>query len=517
MTDPASQFASQRSKTEARWALALTIAASSVAFIDMTIVNLALPVMQRDLGSSFQEMQWVVEAYVLFLTALTLTGGGMADVFGRRKVLCMGAGLFLVASVLAGLAADANQLIAARALQGVGGAMLAPASLAIVSSSFAPEERGKALGQWAAFSSISTAFAPALGGILMDIWSWRAIFFINIPILLFVLILAPRKIRESKRASAVDGPISSKVDYWGGMLAVLALAPLTYGLLRAGQSGLDDAIVIASLGFAVAMVVTFIEVERRVPAPMMPLPLFRSKVFAGMNAMTLVQFIAISAVMFFLPMTLIQAFQYTPVQAGAAMIPSMAVMFLTAPKAGKLADRYGPKWLLAVGPWISAAAFIWFAQVTSTQYVAGVLGPILVMGLGFGTWVSPLTSAVMSAAGEKNAGVASGINNAIARLAQLLAIALMGILATMVFNQALDIELARAGFDAASIDLLAGERDKLGAMSAPDGLAERWVAPLEDSVRSAFRQVFAAVCYSAAVLCVVASFLGYWATRGIDR
>lgn len=505
------------SAAKARWTLGITILASSVAFIDMTIVNLALPIMQRDLGATFQDMQWVVEAYILLLTALTLTGGGLADAFGRRKLLCIGAFVFLVASVMAGLATSTPMLIAARVLQGVGGAMLAPASLAIVSSSFPPEQRGRALGQWAAFSGVSTAIAPALGGILIELWSWRAVFFVNVPLLLAVLWLAPRRLTETRRVRDVVRGAGKQVDWAGGLSAIAALAPLTYALLRAGQQGLGDPGVIAGLVMAVFMFAVFLRVEQRAAAPMVPLQLFRSRSFAGLNLMTLVIFTAVGGVMFMVPMVLIYSFGYSPAQTGAAVIPSMLAMFVLAPRVGRYADRAGPRLPLTIGPLISAAAYLLFSQTTSPDYLSGVLAPIVLMGVGFGIWVTPLTSSVMSAAGERNAGIASGINNAIARLAQLLAIACLGIIATVVFNGAIDIELSAMGLPAQALGLLEEQRELLGAMSVPDGFPAEYALALESSVRVAFREAFAAVCLVCAALCCIAAALGRWSVASLAR
>ena len=337
----------------------MTILASSVAFIDMTIVNLALPVMQADLGATFQSMQWVVEAYILLLTAFMLTGGGLADRYGRRRILCVGALLFLAASVAAGLSANATELIVARALQGLGGALLAPASLAIVSSSFPPRERGRAVGLWAAFSGVSTALAPPLGGVLIEMWSWRAVFFINVPILATVLLFAPWRLPESVRCKAGSG--AATLDWVGALVACAALGALTLALLRCGQWGIFDPVVIGSAGAAIILLCIFVFVEKRAAAPMVPLEIFAARAFLGLNIMTLVLFTAVGAVMFFLPMTLLQSLQYTPIEAGAALIPSMLVMFAVSPAMGRFSDRYGPRLPLIIGPCISALAYVVFA------------------------------------------------------------------------------------------------------------------------------------------------------------
>lgn len=489
--------------------LFLTILASSVAFVDMTIVNLALPVMQVEMSASFQSMQWVVEAYVLMLCALMLTGGGLADTFGRRRILLLGASIFLVASVAAALAATAEWLIAARALQGVGGALLAPASLALVSSSFAPAERGKALGLWAAFSGIATAFAPPLGGLLIEWSSWRAVFYINVPILAVVLLFAPLKLKESSEQRAPG----ARTDWLGAVLAVVTLLPLTFALIHAGAYGMSDGWVWLSAGLSLGAGTGFIYWERRVSTPMLPLAIFRSRAFSGLNVMTIVIFTAIGAVMFFLPMVLMQAFHYSPAEAGLALVPSMVAMFVLAPWSGKFADQFGPRLPITIGPLISATSFVWFAHADMSQYVAGALFPILVMGAGFGTWVTPLTSAVMTAAGERNAGIASGINNAAARLAQLLAIAVLGLVASISFNAALDQEFVALALPAEWIAAVADDRVRLGGMVAPEAMSPAMQTQFADAVAAAFRQAFGTVTTVAACLCVLAGAFGLWSVR----
>jgi EmrB/QacA subfamily drug resistance transporter len=495
-------------KSQARWVLAVTILASSVAFIDMTIVNLALPVMQIEMGSSFRSMQWVVEAYVLFLTALMLTGGGLADAFGRRRMLCIGAAVFGVASVCAGLAQTSEQLIVSRALQGTGGALLAPASLAIVSSSFPPGERGKALGLWAAFSGISTAIAPPLGGLLLEVWSWRAVFFVNVPVVLIVLLIAPWQVPES-----FDDERGSGIDWAGSVTAIGALGLFTYALLRAGEAGISDPLVLGCLIGSVFSTIGFVMIEKAVRAPMLPLELFASRRFSGLNAMTLALFTAVGSVMFFLPMTLMQAYHYSPLEAGAATMPSMFVMFVMAPQVGKWVDRHGPALPLIAGPLVSALAYVVFASVDNPDYLSGVLVPVMLMGCGFGAWVTPLTSSVMSAAGDDRAGIASGVNNAVARMAQLFAIAVLGLLAANAFNAALDVELVKLAMPEHLVAALAEERIKMGAMTAPDGFPVEYVAPLESAVAQSFRNAFGTVAWAASGLCVVASALGAWSLK----
>ena len=450
------------SVSQGRWILVTTVLASSVVFIDMTIVNLALPSMQHELSSSFSTMQWVVEAYVLLLTGLMLVGGGMADAFGRRRILCIGAAVFALASLAAGLSTSASQLIAARALQGIGGACLAHASLA----SFGPHERGKALGIWAAFAGAATAIAPPLGGMLVEFWSWRGVFYINLPLLAVVICIALWKVPDSR-----DEQRPKNLDLAGALCAIVALGALTYALLSAGQSSLNNMTTLVSFAVAFSFGCLFVVVERRVPHPMLPLSIFSVREFTGLNMMTLVLFTAVGAVMFFLPMTLIQAFQYSPAEAGAAVIPSMAAMFVVSPLMGRFTDRFGARLPIIIGPLISALAYVSFTFLRSGEYWDGVWLSILLMGIGFGSWVTPLTTAVMNAVGPNQTGIVSGINNAVARLAQLLAIAILGLVAARTFNATLDASVLVFTDGAGWLELLGNERTKLGVARAPQSLS----------------------------------------------
>ena len=363
----------------ARWVLFVTILASSVVFIDMTIVNLALPAMQLDTGSSFRAMQWVVEAYVLFLTALMLTGGGLADAFGRRRMMCTGAVIFGIASIGAGLSDSAGTLIAARALQGVGGALLAPASLAIVSAAFPPEQRGRALGLWAAFlSCLGRESHHRLGGLLIEVWSWRAVFFVNVPLLALVLLIAPWHISES-----ADLTRGHKVDWWGSVTAdcLTWIAHVCVIACRGSRAWRRAGDLLPFRRCGVRNRFRY-GGATRAQFPMLPLSMFASRRFSGLNLMTLVLFTAVGAVMFLLPMVLIQSLDYSPLQAGAALAPSMLVMFIIAPQIGRFTDRFGPRLPLVLGPCLSALSYVLLANTTDPLYLSGVLVPNHAHGIG---------------------------------------------------------------------------------------------------------------------------------------
>jgi len=417
------------------WVLAATILGSSMAFIDATVTNVALPAIQSELAMSVAAAQWVINAYLLPLGALILVGGAAGDRFGRRRIFMIGAVLFTAASMACGLAPDAASLIAARAVQGIGGAMLVPESLAIISAAFPEAERGRAIGTWAGFSALTTALGPVLGGALVDTLSWRAVFFINLPLAVIAIAIARRHVPESRGDDAA-------IDWQGGALASLGLFGLAYGASVAGTTRWSEAIVYGPMLCGFAVLAVFLWWEARATAPMMPLALFRAPAFSGANAMTLLLYGALSGALFFLPYDLIRLQGYSAAGAGASFLPFSLIMGGLSRWAGAFVDRTGARLPLMIGPVIVAAGMALLAVPgIGGFYWTTFFPPMVVLGIGMTISVAPLTTAVMGAVDERHAGTASGINNAVARIAGMLAVALFAALAVGVFAQAVDAAL----------------------------------------------------------------------------
>lgn len=426
---PASSGAAPCAQAARPFVLAATILASAMAFIDASVVTIALPVLQGELDADLATLQWVVNGYTLFLGALILIGGAAGDRFGRRRVFVLGTGLFALASIGCALAPGVGVLIGARALQGIGAALMVPQSLAILSASFPPKLRGRAIGTWAGASAITTALGPALGGLLIDTLGWRWAFWINLPFAAAVLWLAWRHIPESR--SPADGPL----DWTGAALAVIAAALLTLGLTALADPGgggwAAPALVAAGLGAAVAFVAT----ERRVRAPLVPLGLFRSRAFSGANLMTLFLYGALTGVLFLLPFEMIGVRGMSASGVGLALMPLGLIIGLFARPAGSLADRLGVRPMLVGGSLVVTCAAGLFA-LNPPGLWAGLVAPVALLACGMALVVAPLTTAVMNAAPDALAGAASGVSNAASRLASLFAVALVGALAARIFAAA---------------------------------------------------------------------------------
>lgn len=495
------------SPADAPWVLAATILASSMAFIDGTVVNVALPALQKSLRADLAQAQWAVESYALFLAALLLAGGASGDRFGRRRVFSLGVLVFALSSVWCGVAPDIRQLIAARAVQGVGAALLVPGSLALLSASFEPERRGKAIGTWSGATAMTTALGPVLGGWLIEHWSWRAAFLINVPLAAVVLALTLWRVPESADSSASDAPL----DWPGSVLATLGLGALVYGLIEFPTRGWRHPLVWATMAAGLALLCLFVRVERGQRAPLVPLTLFRSRAFVGANLLTLLLYAALGGGLFYFPLNLIQVQGYSATEAGSALLPFILLMFVLSGWAGGLVHRYGPRRPLVIGPLIAAAGFALFAVPgIGGSYWTTWFPAVLVLGLGMSVSVAPLTTTVMNAVPTASSGTASGINNAASRVAILLAIALLGIVLAIVFGPVLAQGVQGLPPDVAHA--IVAQQHRLGAIDIPSVDAATQAAA-RHAVGQAFVAGFRWVMGVSALLAAAGAAAVWWLIR----
>ncbi|HMG72196.1 MAG TPA: MFS transporter [Pyrinomonadaceae bacterium] len=496
-------------KVRGRWILAATILGSSMVFIDGTVVNVALPALQANLNATSVDVQWVVESYALFLAALLLLGGSLGDHFGRRRIYAIGVVLFALASVWCGLAPSIGQLITARAVQGIGGAMLVPGSLAIISASFPEDERGQAIGTWSGSTAITTAMGPVIGGWLIEHVSWRAVFFLNLPLALAVLLLVARYVPESRNEEE-----SRKLDFLGATLATLSLGAIVYGLIESSRLGLQNPIVIGALLAGTIIFATFILVEARVQHPMMPLSLFRSRNFAGANLLTLFLYASLAGTLFFMPLNLIQVQGYTATAAGAATLPFILIMFLLSRWSGGLVKRYGARLPLVLGPIIAAVGFALFLRPgVGGSYFRTFLPAIVVLGLGMAISVAPLTTTVMNSVTQSHAGIASGVNNAVSRTAGLLAVAVFGLIMFHAFNACLDQRLNAMPIPPDVRQALDAGRLRLAAAEIPRSLNEETRVAIKQAIDECFVFGFRRVMLVGAALALAGSVLAWLTIR----
>jgi EmrB/QacA subfamily drug resistance transporter len=486
-----------------RWALLAAILGSSMAFLDGTVVNVALPVMQRSLGATVAQLQWVVEAYALMLASLVLVGGALGDRLGRRAVFTAGVIVFGAGSAACGAAPSVAFLIGARAFQGTGAALLVPGSLALINASFPPEERGRAIGTWSAWSAITAAAGPVAGGWVATHASWRWLFLFNLPVAAAVVVLATRRLAESRDP---EGP--KRLDFAGAALATLGLGLVVYALIDAGPTGLGSPRVVGLIALGVALLATFAVVEARMAAPMVPLRLFRSRAFTGANLLTLCLYAALGGALFFVPFNLIQVQGYSAAEAGAALLPFVLLVSALSRRAGALAARLGPRPLLVAGPLIAAAAFLLLMRAgIGGGYWRAFFPGILTLGLGMGLTVAPLTAAVMAAVDERHAGLASGINNAAARTAGLLAVAALGVLLLQRFHSSLDGALGSLQLPPSVMHGVDQQRSRLGGADF-SSLPVAFRAPVRAAFEEAYLSGFRALMLASAALAGLAAAAG---------
>ena len=468
--------------THKRWILAATVLGSSLTFIDGSALGVALPSIQRDLGAGPAAAQWVSNAYLLTLGALVLIGGAAGDRFGRRRVFLIGVAVFAAASAACGLSPTVETLIGARAIQGVGAALLTPGALALIGATFPPEERGKAFGTWAGAGALFGMIGPLVGGWLADHADWRAIFWINLPLAAIALLITLRVVPESRDDDAKG------LDGLGALLAVLGLGAVTWGLTAAPDLGMTSPWIVGSLVGGALVLGGFLWAEARETHPMMPLSLFRSSVFSGVNILTLLLYFALSGAMFFLPYELIRVHGWSATEAGTAMLPFAVIMGLFSGLAGRIADRFGARLSLGLGPVLAGAGLILLALMSpDAGYATGPLAGMTVLAIGMTLAVGPLTAAVMGAVEPGHTGIASGVNNAVARVAGLLAVALLGLLLSAVFSRSIDVDSQQA-------------REVLGQVMAGSWFDPRGI--------DAFHQAFQAVMFVCAGCAILAGIVG---------
>ena len=489
------------------WVLIATILGSSMAFIDGSAVNIALPIIQRELNATAANVQWVVEAYSLFLAALILVGGSLGDHFGRRRIYGLGISIFILASIACGLAPNILLLIIARAFQGIGGALLVPGSLAIISASFDEGQRGKAIGTWSGFTSVTSVIGPVLGGWLVQIASWRWVFFLNVPLAVIVLLILFWRVPESR-----DTEITGGLDWRGALLATLGLGGIVFGLIEAGSLGLGAPLALGPIIAGLFALGIFIFVEAHGRSPMVPLTLFRSSDFSGTNLLTFLLYAALGATTYFLPFNLIQVQGYSAAAAGTALTPFAITMFLLSRWSGGLVKRFGAKLPLVVGPAITAVSFILYALPgTGGSYWLTFFPAVIVMSLGMTITVAPLTTVVMGSVGQQNAGIASGVNNAVSRTAGLLAIAVLSIVITSSFGQNLDHTLSLLNLPSQVHQQLLAQQGKLAGIAIPQDLSNSAQTVIKQAIDQAyvgsFRLVMLLCCGLAVLSAAIAWFM----------
>jgi EmrB/QacA subfamily drug resistance transporter len=493
--------------TTQKWTLLATILASSLVFIDSTALNVALPALQEDLGITGTQLLWVINGYALFLSSLLLVGGSLGDIFGRNKVFLFGLGIFALSSLACGISQSPLQLIVARSFQGIGGALLTPGSLSILSSQFGLENRGKAIGLWSAFSALTAVFGPVLGGWLAGMGLWRVIFLINFPFSIIAFITMVLKIPESKNQDA------GKLDIWGAIFVTLGLAGITFAFIESPKHGFGTPLIISSLIVGGVSLMTFFYIQATSKHPMIPLKLFKSSTFSGGNLLTLFLYAALGGAMFFIPLNLIQIQGYSELKAGLSMLPIIILIAGLSPLTGRFVDKRGYRIPLIIGPMITGAGFYMFSTygITSgsSAYWNTFFLSFLLMGIGMGTTVAPLTTAVMGAVSEDNVGIASGINNTLARAAGVLSVALLGAMVLVSFQNSVEEGVKALQISDELQSEIMIESSNFAAAEIPDGLSGENRPIVENLLNRAFIEAFNKVAYIASILCFIGSLMAF--------
>jgi len=496
-----------------RLALLAAILGSFVAALDATVVNVALPAIEQDLGGGLAGQQWVSNAYLLTLGSLILVGGSLGDLYGERRIFTIGVVGFGVVSVVCALAPTIEVLVVGRALQGVFGALLTPSALAVIVATFPPDERGGAIGSWTAWGGIATVIGPLAGGWLIDVASWRWIFAINVPFVVATVIIVRMAVIERPR----EGP-RVHLDYLGATLCALGLAGPVYALIRQPTVGWGSPDVLLGMVGGLALFALFLFHEARTAHPMLPLGLFRRRNFAFGNLETLAMYGGLSAVIFFLVLFLQQVAGYDALEAGLTTLPITIVMFALSRRAGRLADRYGPRWFMGLGPLVAAAGLALLQGLEAdVDYVTDLLPALLLFSIGLAATVAPLTATVLADADEHNAGIASGVNNAIARVAGLLAVAALGAVVAGQFGTTIDARLASEHLSPAAVRMVDEVKQRTLTTAEPTGLPSDEAAAISRAAEEASVTAFHRGVGIAAALVALGGLLGIVGIRNPRR
>lgn len=500
LREPLREWGGMTERSTGAWIVFVAILGSSMAFIDATAVNVALPSIQRDLHGDAENLQWVIEGYSLFLSALILIGGSLGDIFGRRSMFVAGVVLFAAASLGCASAPTTSLLNVARCVQGIGAALATPGSLALISANFSGVERGHAIGTWSGFGAITAAIGPLLGGWLAEHASWRYVFVINVPLAIVVVIATLARVPESRTRGG-----SHAIDFGGASLATAALGALTYGLIRLQTDGASK-IGYACAAAGVLGLVVFARYERSARNPMIPLGIFRSRAFTGANVYTFLLYAALGGSLFFVPFDLQNVQAYTPSAAGAAMLPFIVIMFLASRWSGGLVATVGARTPLVCGAILAGIGFVAYARIgVGGSYWTTFFPAAVLLGCGGALFVAPLTTTVMDSAETEHAGAASGINNAVARVAGLLAIAALGVVLADTFYVEFDRRVPALALSQPALQTLARERGTLATGSTPAGLRPREEALVRGALQAAYTQGFRRVMLVSALLAWLAA------------
>lgn len=491
------------------WLLIATITASSMAMIDSTALNVALPALQKSLGITGAQLLWVVNSYLLFLSSLLLVGGSLGDYLGRKKVFIIGIGLFTLSSMACGLSPNGMFLIISRALQGIGGALMVPGSLTLIAALFPKEKKGWAIGTWSMFSALTTILGPVLGGIFANLGLWRWVFFINIPLGIMAILILTTKIPESK-VEKNEGAL----DYIGAILITFSLGFATFGFIQSSELGFSNPYIYSSLIVSVLFFSLFILIEKKAKNPLMPLFLFKSNTFSSLNLLTFLVYGALGAVLFFLPLNIIQIQGYSEIVAGLGILPFGLLISFLARVSGKWVDRYGFKKLLIIGPIITAIGFSSFSLIgyigNDISFLYTFLPALIICGIGMGITVVPLTTGIMNSIEDQFTGAASGINNTIARAAGVIALAILGSYALIQFKTDFKEDMSLKSYSKVEKQALEAELLKFAEAKAPSILSREEQDEINLNIRESFLEIYKYVCLLGGAMPLMGAFLIYF-------